>query len=237
MKKLSLNYLVLIAIAFVFVLPVSAQTGTETSPAPGKFREIRKELMQAQKEIRQDTKEMKKTIKNKVGKIVSGQVSAINGTTLTITKDGKTYTIITDGNTIFRRHFWGKSSLEEISIGDKVTIFGKFTDDSESTILAKLVRDISIQKRFGAFFGDVISKSSDSFVMKSINRGDQTVMTNSSTKFVSRNEKALTFADIQVGHRVRVKGVWDRALNKITEVIHIKDFSLPPRPASSSATP
>lgn len=58
-------------------------------------------------------------------------------------------------------------------------------------------------------------------------RGDQTVTVSASTKFVNRKEDAITQEDVAVGHKVRVKGLWDKDANTVTEVTHVKDFNLP----------
>ncbi|OGK52863.1 hypothetical protein A2970_02340 [Candidatus Roizmanbacteria bacterium RIFCSPLOWO2_01_FULL_44_13] len=69
------------------------------------------------------------------------------------------------------------------------------------------------------------AKNTDNFVIKSINRGNQTVYFGGA-KFVNVSEKEISYADVAVGHRVRVKGMWDNSTNTITEVTHVKDFSL-----------
>src|SRR3989338_8458088 len=94
-------------------------------------------------------------IKGKFANIIGGQVTVLAGPTLTVTKDSKTYTVNTFTNTRFRRHFWGKSSISEISVGDNVNVWGKWADDSETSINAVMVRDTSIQKRNGVFVGTV----------------------------------------------------------------------------------
>ena len=235
MKKIILNSLSTVVIGFALTLPVVAQSTTPVTT--GTLHDLRKDVRQDRRETRQDVKTIKQTTKNKLAAIIAGQVSATNGTTLIVTKDGKTYTVNTDGTTLFKRHFWGKSSLSEISVGDTVNVHGKFTDDAQTTILAKLVRDVSIQKRFGVFFGDILSISGNSIVIKSINRGNQTVTVSSTTKIVNRREQTIAQTDLQVGHRVRVRGMWDKASKTITEVSHIKDFSLPVQSVSSSPTP
>lgn len=160
--------------------------------------------------------------------IGSGTITAISGTMLTVKdKDGKSVTVLTDSKTQFRRRFWGKSSLSEMSVGDTVNVIGQWTDDAKTTIQARLVRDISIQKRFGVFFGTVQSVSSSGFVMKTEKRGTMTVSVSKSTKFMNRKEQAIVQADIVVGHKVRAKGLWDGKLHTLTEVVQIKDFSLP----------
>lgn len=152
------------------------------------------------------------------------------GSTLTCTNSGKTFTLLTDSHTQLRRRFWGKATLSEMQIGDTLNVIGRWTDDSHTTVSARLIRDISIQKRFGAFFGTVKSLTGTGWVMSTLRRGDQTVTVSGSTKFVNRKGQTISQADIQVGHRVRVKGLWDRNAHTITEVTHVKDFSLPPKP-------
>jgi len=192
-------------------------------------KELRNELQDKIQNLREDFKQKLGTIKNQAAKIIGGEITAISGTTLTVSKDGKIYTVNTDSNTHFQRHYWGKSSLDEFSVGNKVNIHGKFTDEAKTTILARLVRNLSIMKRHGVFIGDVTAKNSDNFVINSKQRGSQTVFFSGITKFVKRNEQTMTYADLLVGHRVRVKGLWDKTLNKITEVIQVKNYSLPPQ--------
>jgi len=62
--------------------------------------------------------------------------------------------------------------------------------------------------------------------METAERGTQTVYFGTA-KIVNRKETNITLSDIKVGDRVRVKGVWDKTLSKIAEVIQIKDFSIP----------
>lgn len=176
--------------------------------------------------------------------MASGKVTAKDGTSITIEKNGKSYMILTDDKTQFLRLYWGKSSYNEIQIGDNVNVFGNWTDATKTTILARSIRDVSIQKRFGVFFGVVQSLTSNGWVMTTITgaRDNQTVTISLSTKLTNRKGDSITQAEVLVGHRVRVKGMWDRANNTVTEVTVVKDFSLPPFPAgtitpSVTATP
>jgi hypothetical protein len=165
--------------------------------------------------------------------ILGGKVTAKSGTTLTVAKDGKDYTVLTDANTHFRRLFWGKGSIDEVSVNDLVNVHGKWTDDTKTTVQTVLVRDISIQKRFGVFFGTVQSLTSNGFVLQTVERGTQTVTVSSSTKFVNRKGEAVTQSDILPGQRIRVRGIWDRANSTITEVVGVKDFSIPVQPVAT----
>lgn len=176
---------------------------------------------------------LKKSLKSQAAKLINAEITAISGSTLTVSFNGKSYTVNTDANTHFQRHFWGKSSLSEFTVGDKVNVQGKFIDDTHTTVLARLVRNLSIQKRYGVFFGTVTVKNADNFVMSTVNRGNQTVYVIATTKFIKRNQTGMTFADLKVNDRVRVRGLWDKTLSKITEVKEVKDFSLPPHPTGT----
>lgn len=170
--------------------------------------------------------------------IGTGTLTAKSGTVLTVEKDGKSYTVNTDSNTKLVRRFWGKSSLDEMNVGDTVNVIGIWADDAHTVITAKLVRDVSIQKRFGVFIGEVKSLLSDGWIMttKSDKRADQTVTVSSSTKFENRKEESITKDQIQVGHRVRIKGLWNKTTNTVTEVKEVKDFTLPVKVSATAAT-
>jgi len=140
--------------------------------------------------------------------------------------DGSSVTILIDANTVLRRRYWGKSSLDEFQIGDSVTIYGKWADDEKSTVNARFIRNWSIQKRNGVFFGNVLSVTEKGWVIET-KRGNQTVT--SGGIITNRRGDVIGKADVLISHRVRVKGLWDRTGNTITEVTGVKDYSLPIR--------
>ncbi len=228
-------------IAATLLLPsyVSAEKPSVTQrPGTHQINQDKQNVRDDRKDAKQDVQDLKNKIKNKMNHIVNGVITAVNGSTLTVSKDGTNYTVLIDAKTKCVRHFWGKCSVSELSVNDKVNVWGTIVPSTNSTntttIQAKLIRDLSIMKRFGAFIGDVTAKSSDSFTIQSKARGTQTIFFISSTKWMNRKEESITFADIQVGHRVRVKGTWDKANNKVMDVKEVKDFSLP---AKGSVTP
>jgi len=170
---------------------------------------------------------------NRRAVIASAKITAINGSTLIVNMDGKDYNVLTDDKTKFRRRFWGKSELSEFSVNDLVNVIGRWNNEERTEIKAVLIRNLSIQKRWGVFIGTVKSVSENGFVLTSLKRGDETVVVDSSTKLVNRKMETISLADILVGHRVRVKGMWDSANKTITEVVQVKDFSLPVLPSPS----
>jgi len=157
---------------------------------------------------------------------IEGKITLIEDMVITVNNEDGDFKVNVTEKTKLVRRFGGKSELSEFSVGNEVNVIGKYTDESKSTIDAVLIRNKSVQKRWGAFIGEVTDLNTDNFVIKTVNRGDQTVYF-AGAKFVNREEKAITYSDIKIGDRVRVKGMWDRELNKLTEVDQVKDFSNP----------
>ncbi len=222
MKNL-IKILLLILLFVLLVNPTGVLAQRGTVPPDKPTRPVRETIVQ-------------KFI-NRLARLTDAQITAINGTVITATENGKTYTINTSDQTRFRRHFWGKSDLNEFSVGNQINVWGRWADDEKTIINARFIRNLSIQKRHGVFIGTVKSKTDTSFVLESINRGDQTVYFDANTKFVNRKQETITYSNVNQADRVRVKGLWDKSLNKITEVTQVKDFSQPPKPTGAVGEP
>lgn len=233
-KKLGLAIVVSCALGSIAVPSVFAVESRQNIRA-----EVRQEVREEVRErVASNPGFVKKFFGGLLARASLGKVTltAVSGTTLTVKDaDGKTYTVTTDAKTQFRRRFWGKSSLAEYQIGDTLAIIGKWTDDAHTTIAATTIRDISIQKRFGVFFGTVTSVTSTGLVIDTINRGSQTVTIDSTTKLFDRKQSTIQQAAIVVGHKVRVHGLWNNTAKTITEVTVVKDFSLPIVPTPTTA--
>lgn len=158
------------------------------------------------------------TLKSKSGNTVPA--------TLVVSKGGKDFTVNVDAKTQLRRRFWGKATLDEFMVGDTLNVIGLWADDGHTTINATLIRDASIQKRHGVFFGVVQSLLGSGWTMTT-KRGTETVTVSASTKLVNRTGQPITQGDVKVGDRVRVRGLWDSKANTITEVTMVKDYNLP----------
>jgi len=199
---------------------------------------------QIRKEIREQNKGLLEQIKNQVkeklyglkfnAKVV-GKITEIGENYLKVSdnKDGKVYRVNISEKTQLRRRFWGKSSLKEFAVGDEVNVIGRFLDEEKTIIDAVLIRNHSIQRRWGVFFGKVLLNEGNVLTIETINRGELKVYVGNTVKLVNRRGETIGLGDIQVGHRIRVKGVWDRDLKEIRETEEIKDFSLPPLPTKS----
>ncbi len=180
-----------------------------------------------------DLVELKYT--NKRGELHNVKVTKVDAKGIIADSEGASIKVNLQTNTHFRRKFWGKSDVGEISVGDSIDVVGRWVNEDKTEINAVLIRDLSVQKRFGVFFGTIKSMTDTGFVMTTIQRGEE-VVTLGSTKLIGRKEQTITQSDIQVGHKVRVRGLWDSVNFTITETAEVKDFSLPPFVAPT-ATP
>jgi len=174
----------------------------------------------------------------KSGRVVIGDATITSlGLTgdFTVSAGGKDYPVYTDANTKFRRLFWGNGAFSDLRVDDKVNIIGTWTDDSHTAINAFMVRDLSVQKKHGVFFGTIDSISGSTFVLKTLRHNSITVTTGSSTKFINRSGGAITFSNLATGQRVRVRGLWDKTAGTLTEVTEVRDFSLPVQATGPSA--
>jgi len=193
-------------------------------------------LQEKRKEVIQERKENILDVKN-IAKVKAALLNAIvvmKGTDSFTVKgeDEKEYTVKFDNSTRWLRKFWGKSDLTEINLNDAVNIHGKWNNQEMSEVQARLIRNISIQKRHGVFFGTVKSNNSNNLVLTTAKRGEQIVTI--AGIIVNRIQANISVNSILEGHRIRVKGLWDSKNNTLTEVMQIKDFDLP---AKSTPTP
>lgn len=142
-------------------------------------------------------------------------ISAIDGTTITATKSGTTYTIDA-ANALIKRKYNATAAFSEVMVGDIIHVKGTMTG---TNIVATRIMDTSIQKYKGTFQGTVTSVDTlnNQFVFQSKARGPQTVNicaavgTNCSqaTAFKYRNKSPKTFAELQVGDKIVVHGIWN----------------------------
>ena len=72
--------------------------------------------------------------------------------------------------------------------------------------------------------------------MESVKRETQSVTISDTTKIVDRVMTPILLSDIEIGHRVRVKGTWDNVNSTIADVVQIKDFSIPVIVSSSPSS-
>ncbi len=180
------------------------------------------------KAVKTEIKNIHENIKAKLNSathLTNGEVTAKTDSSLTVSSNGKSTTVNVGSNTKIIRHFWGTSTLGEISVGNKINVWGTWHDDSKTLIDATIIRDLSIMKRKAVVIGTVSSKTTTSLVITSKEKGNQTIFLTGTIKVTNIAEKAISLSDIVNGDRIRVKGTWDKSIKTITDVTEIKDFS------------
>jgi hypothetical protein len=229
--------LTITAVTLFIAQPAFAIDSTTAGQRKAINNEFKTERKNLQENLKDDVKQITATrvaaLKNIINSrafINNGKVTAKGTNSLTVVAGSNTYTVNLDSKTRLRRKFFGSSTIDEISINDIVNITGKFTDDAHTIITADQIRDLSIQKRRAVFVGDVTVISGNTITLKTLARGVQTVTISTATKFKDRKNGALTAADILVGHRIRVRGMWNSTNNTVTEVTEVKDYTLPVKP-------
>lgn len=138
-------------------------------------------------------------------------LDSISGNTLTAhNKNNESFTIDASNAKLTRR-FGGASSLDEMSAGDHLVVFGKAESKESRDLVATRVQNVSIHKYHGKVWGVVESVGNDSFVVMN-GKSQFTVKVSSDTKFHGNNQRVLNaLSDLQVGDRVVIKGVCDDA--------------------------
>lgn len=235
-----------LCVFLIGVFFIARGTSAELS-VEGVLREQRKELIQEKiqniKEVRENTKSIleqaKNVIKEKIKRHLKGQLVTISGNILAVQKDNTSYTVLVTDKTELKRKFGGYSTLSEFSPNDILVIIGNRVKNSDSTlsttgIEASYIRNMSIQRRFAVFTGEITAKSSNTVTLKTTGRGTQTVYVTSSTQYKERNT-IITFADIQIGNKIVVKGeLWNRVNEKIDAKTILK---IPSRATPSPTKP
>lgn len=200
--------------------------------------ELIREKVQEKKEIKNLGQTIKEEVLTNRNYVLRGTIASLSSTltptqlvlNITSGSDVGAQVIVNVGiNTKITGKFNGASNLSEVSINDSLMIVGKWNDQNKSLFNALHIRDLSIQKRSGVFFGTVSSTDPaiKTVVIETERRGEQKITLSSGTKLVNRKMETLAFSDLLAGHRIRVKGMWNNNTNTITEVSQIKNFTLP----------
>lgn len=201
------------------------------------------------REARQEIKrEIKATITQQVGEklrkleskvTVNGVITAVGTNSITVTSDGKSYVVnVTTSTqdsqgTVLRRRFLGKATFAEFSVNNKVKVVGTWVDEAKTTINATRIWNMSISKYRGAFVGEVVSLDATTIVFSPVKREKHTAYLSSTTKYLNRTGEAISLSDIVAGHKIKVRGTWDKSNKKVFDVISVVDMSLPPLPTKT----
>jgi hypothetical protein len=144
-------------------------------------------------------------------------ITAINGNSVTATdKAGTSYTIDASSAKLIRR-FGAASNLAEFTVGDKLLVQGSLSAVGSTSVIAKSIKDNSIQKRNGTVTGTITGISSNTLTVQN-NKITYTVTLTSSTKFSSAHPKKYQIgsaSDLKVGDKITVRGLKDTTAKTI----------------------
>ncbi len=160
--------------------------------------------------------------------IKAAKATEVGSDYLKVSIFGYIYKINISGSRLVR-HYWGASEIDEFSVGDIVNVFGYLDASDNYLVHAQTVRNVSVQKIHNTFKGVIesIDATSTTFVLQTEERGNQTVKVSADTKIIKSvpvvciqapcppQETTGSFANLQVGMRVIVRGLWDKTLSLI----------------------
>ncbi len=149
----------------------------------------------------------------------SGSVTAksSNGFTLTA-KDGTVYTVTVDGDTKISRPFNGMIALADIAVNDSATVKGTVNG---TQIAAKYVVVTPQNTHAAKARGSVTAVNGSVITIQGNDHGipyNVTVNTNADTTVKGTSTATSTVADIHVGSKITVKGLWDEILNVLNAI-------------------
>jgi len=140
---------------------------------------------------------------------LSGQVTAVEGTALTVETAHGPVQVLTDGSTLFRVAGVEEPSLDDVQVGDRVACGGTWEDEATFRASAVVVRrGATGPGRTGAVRGRVVSVDSDRLTVGTA-RGPVTVLVGGETALHVPGVENPTLADIQVGDGVGARGQWN----------------------------
>jgi hypothetical protein len=162
------------------------------------------------------------------GRGTAGNITAINGDTLTLKTMNGTETVKVTADTMYRKDR-EQAKLSDFKVGDTVFIMG---DKSGDTWTARIVASRSgmqgvnpddMGKKF--IIGEVTKIEGTKITIKRPDKVEQTIEVDDDTSFRNSRRESVTLADVKVGDRVGGRG----SLKDGTFVASILTVGLPDR--------
>lgn len=218
-------------------------------------KEMKKEIKEEKKELKNEIKELAKALRfapkalTLTGKLVSVNTAAstteitvtvkklwparpkrLSTSTVAYPEAGKDVMLKVPAKAMLVRAYGAKMRVIDLSVGDELTITAKFNKDG--SLEARVIKDNSLhvlQNQKGVV--ESIDAAGLSFVLKQEKR-TLTVKTDAKTKFKMRGATSTSFADLQVGDKVTVKGIINTNLKVVqASAVTIQRPKLTPMPA------
>ena len=187
--------------------------------------------------------------------MVDGILRRISGTTvpatLTVQAGSRMVSVTVPATTKFVRRYNGRSSLDELTAGDRITAYGSFKTGSSTTFEAQRVKDWSIQRAYTRVVGSVATVQNGVVTLRVARgrsehspywHGEDVWVTLPSSAIVTSGSGAVTVNAVQPGVRVLVLGLYDRAsrslrAGRVRILGGPRQNDDPPAAATPAATP
>ena len=209
----SLRPLAAAALAAGLVLPVAASASTYPGGA-GRHDDLRHD----------DSLRHASSYTGHQRHTVDGILQTLSGTTgparLTVRAGSTTVTVAVPATTEFERRYNGRSSLDELTAGDRITAYGSFERGSTTTFDARQIKDWSIQRAYTRVVGSVATVQNGIVTLRvargrsehsAYRHGEDVWVTLPSSAIVASGSVAVRVNAVQPGVRILVLGLYDRA--------------------------
>ena len=151
--------------------------------------------------------------------VISGKVTAATATNITvIAKNGTVYTVTVTGDTKIEKAFGVSIPFADIKVNDNVWVKGLVTNN---VIAARSIFVTPVNTHPARAKGEVKAVSGNTVTVQTNNHGvvsDVTVKTDANTQVTKADGTLGATADVTVGSKVKVKGLWDEVLNVLNAI-------------------
>lgn len=165
--------------------------------------------------LAQTVNQMSLSIKNNGNAQLSGTIASISSSTINVNGWLGTWVVDASSAKIVRK-FGGVSSISELKSGDTVVVSGTVGQGNSLTIIAKTVRDMSLQAgniKVSSLISN-LNTNNQSFSLVYKKETLTVILASGAQIFV--NNASASFNDLANGMRVKVSGVLDTSLNTLS---------------------
>jgi len=137
-----------------------------------------------------------------------GEVSGIQGATLTIETSGEPVDVLAGGDAVFRIPGVEDPTLDDVVIGDHVTLAGTWEDEMTFEATIVVVRPGRRPGARGLARGRVIDVGTESLIVGTLN-GPLTVRVDDATRYRVPGVEGAGLEDVEPGDASVVRGTWN----------------------------
>jgi hypothetical protein len=139
---------------------------------------------------------------------LSGEVAAVEGTTLELDTPGGTVNVLTGAETVLRVPGVEEPTMDDVEIGDQVTAAGTWEDEATFDAIAVGVRGGRRAGQQATVRGRIIRVETDQLVLGTLH-GPVTVLVDGETQYRAPGVDDANLDDVTPGAAVGARGTWN----------------------------